>query len=133
VIRQLAAALSADVDVMGAGTWEDAVERLSAAAPDLIVLCYVFDEMRPYRFVQHVRGSERRRTPILLIRAVTVPLGATLESDLRRSYSELGVNDFLNFSDLANEHGLDHALGTFAQVVNSLLPRRAAKDRSGDE
>src|SRR5687768_15144865 len=122
VIRQLSGALPTDVDVIGAGTWDDAVQRLSEVSPHLIVVCYVFDEMRPYRFIQHVRDTEHRRVPIFLIRAVSVPLGTTLESDLRRSYVDLGVNAFLNFSDLANERGLEVALQEFRRVVISLLP-----------
>ena len=122
VIRQLSAALPTDVQIIGAGTWEHAVQRLPEVTPHLIIVCYVFDEMRPYRFIQHVRDNKYQRVPIFLIRAVSVPLGATLESDLRRSYVDLGVNAFLNFSDLANERGLDVALQEFRRVVISLLP-----------
>ena len=122
VIRQLREALPADVDVIGAGTWDDAVQRLAEVSPRLSIVCYIFDKARPYRFIQHVRGSKHRGAPIFLIRAVTVPLGATHESDLRRSYTELGVNAFLNFSDLANERGLDAALQEFRRVVYSLVP-----------
>lgn len=122
VIRQLGAPLGEDVEVVGAATWEDAVQRLSDAAPHLVVVCYIFDEMRPYRFIRYVRGSPYGRAPIFLVRAVTVPLGSTQEADLRRSYIELGVNAFLNFSDLANERGLDVALQEFRRVALSLLP-----------
>lgn len=122
VVRQLSAALPKDVEVISAAIWDDAVQRLRDAAPQLIIVCYIFDEMRPYRFIQHVRDTEYQRAPIFLIRAVTVPLGTTLETDLRRSYVDLGVNAFLNFSDLANEHGLDAALHEFRRVVVSLLP-----------
>jgi PleD family two-component response regulator len=122
VIRQLSVALPEDVDVVGAGTWEDAVRHLPEAAPHLVIVCYVFDEMRPYRFIQHVKDTEFRGAAIFLLRAVSVPLGATQESDLRRSYTELGVNAFLNFSDLANERGLDAALQEFRRIAVSLLP-----------
>ena len=121
VIRQLSAALPEDVDVVGAGTWHDAVERLPEARPHLIIVCYIFDEMRPYRFIQHVRDTNQQ-VPIFLIRAVSVPLGNTQESDLASSYVDLGVNAFLNFSDLANERGLDVALQEFRRVGTSLLP-----------
>jgi PleD family two-component response regulator len=122
VIRQLRAALPADADVTGAAIWVDAVRGLAEVTPQLIIVCYVFDEVRPYRFIQHVRDTEDQRVPIFLIRAVTIPLGATQEADLRRSYVELGVNAFLNFSDLANERGLDAALEEFRRVALSLLP-----------
>ena len=72
MIRQLSGALPTDVEVIGAGTWDDAVQRLSEVSPHLIVVCYVFDEMRPYRFIQHVRDTESRRVPIFLIRAVSL-------------------------------------------------------------
>ena len=120
VIRQLSAVLPQGAEVVGAAIWEDAVQRLSEIDPDLIVVCYVFDELRPYRFIQHVR-SESRRIPIMLVRAVTVPWGATQESDVRRSYEEMGVDAFLNFSDIANTAGLDAALHEFRRVVVSLL------------
>jgi hypothetical protein len=122
VIRQLSAALPDDIDIIGVGAWDDAVQRLPQANPHLVIVCYIFDEMRPYRFIQHVRATEFRAAPIFLIRAVSVPLGATQESDLRHSYTHLGVNAFLNFSDLANERGLDLALQEFRRVVLSLLP-----------
>jgi hypothetical protein len=118
VIRQLRAALPEDADVTGAAIWEDAVRGLAEVTPQLIV-----DEVRPYRFIQHVRDTEDQRVPIFLIRAITIPLGATQEADVRRSYVELGVNAFLNFSDLANEKGLDAALEEFRRVALSLLPR----------
>jgi CheY-like chemotaxis protein len=121
VIRQLSAALPPDVEVVGAATWEEAVQRLPEGPLHLIVVCYIFDEMRPYRFIRHVRQTTYRHTPIFLVRAVTVRLGSTNESDLRRSYTDLGVNEFLNFSDLANERGLDAALQEFARVAASLL------------
>jgi CheY-like chemotaxis protein len=127
VIRQLSAPLVDDVEVIGAATWDEAVQRFSDAAPHLVVVCYVFDEMRPYRFVRHVRGSKHGRVAIFLVRAVTVPLGSTQEADLRRSYTELGVNAFLNFSDLANERGLDVALQEFRRVAVSLLPPGGAQ------
>jgi hypothetical protein len=38
---------------------------------------------------------------------------------------DLGVNAFLNFSDLANERGLDAALEEFRRVALSLLPKAA--------
>lgn len=121
VIRQLGAALPSDVEVVGAATWEEATQRLEAAVPRLVVVCYIFDEARPYRFIRHVRQTKYGHTPIFLVRAVTVPLGSTHEADLRRSYTDLGVNEFMNFSDLANERGLDAALQEFARVAASLL------------
>jgi len=121
VIRQLSAALHDGIDVIGAATWDDAIQKLPDSFPGLVIVCYVFDEIRPYRFIQHVRAGEYGQAPILLVRAVTLPLGATQESEMRRSYTDLGVNAFLNFSDLANERGLDAALQEFRRVVDSLL------------
>ena len=121
VIRQLRAALPAELEVVSAATREDAVKRLSEQAMDLVVVCYIFDEMRPYALIQDVRASEQHRTPIILIRAVTTPWGATDEADVRRSYEDLGVDAFLNFSNVANERGLDAALQEFSLLAVSLL------------
>ncbi len=125
VIRQLGRVLPTDeIEVLGAATWEDAAKQL-AERPDVIVICYVFDEMRPYRFIHSITESdEARGTPILLVRAVSVPLGDTPEADLRHSYAGIGVSEFLNFSDEANQYGLDAALDRFKGVVMRLLASR---------
>jgi CheY-like chemotaxis protein len=130
VIRQLSAPLPEDVEVIGAASWEDAVQLLPGAAPHLIIVCYIFDEMRPYRFIQHVKGTKYAQAPIFLVRAVTVPLGSALESDMRRSYTDLGVSAFLNFSDLANDRGLDAALQEFRRIAVSFLPTAAKQEES---
>ena len=121
VIRQLGAAVMEHVDVAGAPTWERALECLSEPPLHLVVICYVFDELRPYRLIQHVRDSAQREVPIILVRAVSVPLGETRETDLRKGYSELGANLFLNFSDYADRHGLDAALQEFQRSVHAML------------
>jgi PleD family two-component response regulator len=56
VIRQLRAALPEDAEVTGAATWDDAVRGLTEVTPQLIIVCYVFDEVRPYRFIQTRQG-----------------------------------------------------------------------------
>ena len=61
-------------------TWDDAVSRLEEKAADLIVICYAFDEMRPFRLLQYLRqGRRRAHLPTILVRALPVPLGKNEE------------------------------------------------------
>src|SRR5438270_13803885 len=84
VFRRLERILSDDFEVVGAETFEQAVTRLEECDPAAIVVCYVFDEMRPFRFLQYVRNERRgRHIPTSLVRAVPIGLGRTQEDEIR--------------------------------------------------
>jgi len=123
VSRELGDALREDAEVLGAEHADEAIFLIDRQRPDLVVVCYVFDEMRPFRLISYVR-EELGRTdiPIVLVRALPVPLGTTQEAEIRESYRSLGVADFVNFRDEAQERGVDAALEHFRAVILSLLP-----------
>jgi CheY-like chemotaxis protein len=83
--------VSRGIEVIGAETWEQAVERLRDADPDLVIVCYVFDEMRPFRLLHYLRHEKRGHVATILVRAVPVSLGTTQEAEIRESYRILGV------------------------------------------
>ena len=125
VIAELRAVLGAGVQVVGAETWEQAVRRLHEGGVSLIVLCYVFDEMRPFRLVHYLQEKQRpgERAPIILVRALPVPLGRTEEAQIRESYESLGVDEFINLCDTAGRTARRTALQRFRDSVFARLTR----------
>lgn len=59
VFGRLERLLAGDVAIVGAETLEQAVDRLEDGVPALIVVCYAFDEMRPFRFLHYLRHERR--------------------------------------------------------------------------
>ena len=101
---------------------------------DLIVVCYVFDELRPYQFVGRVRHEGvNMRTPIILVRALPVPLGESQEWEIRHAYHSIGVDEFCNYSEMVHEKGTAQADEAFRacalRVVDAAQPQRARRQR----
>jgi PleD family two-component response regulator len=121
VVRELGAALGERVKVLGATTFDDALACLTAR-PDIIVVCYVFDHLRPYRLIQHVRSElDDPAIPIVLVRALPVRFG-TEESEVKDSYLAMGVNQFLNLWSETQQRGRPAALQHFSNCIFGLLP-----------
>jgi CheY-like chemotaxis protein len=138
VIRHLGGLFAAhEVEIVGCETWDDAVSRLEEKDADLLVICYAFDEMRPFRLLQYLRQERpRAHLPTILVRALPVPLGRTHEEQIRESYQNLGVDQFYNLYDEKQREGAEAALGHFREAVLARLPRAAeqfapAAKRSG--
>lgn len=128
VIGRLERAFTDDVEVVGAETWDEAVEQLRDAEPDLVIVCYVFDDMRPFRLLHHMRHDKRRHVPTILVRAVPVSLGRTQEAEIRESYRTLGVDEFINLHDESQEDGPAAALQRFRESVLSRLSIVTARE-----
>ena len=97
IIRELGAALADGVDVLGAQTWSEAVSRLDESRVDAIIVCYAFDELRPFRLLNYLRDDwQGPHVPTFLVRALPVPLGRTQEAQVRETYKRLGVDEFFN-------------------------------------
>jgi CheY-like chemotaxis protein len=112
------------VQVYAGVTPEAAASHLTAEL-DLILVCYVFDDLHPYRFINRIRNdSPHKRTPLILIRALPVPLGESQESEIRRAYGSIGVNEFVNYSQLAYDKGTAHADLVLCQCVARLVSAR---------
>lgn len=129
VIRHLGGLFAAhEVEIVGCETWDDAVSRLEEKEADLLVICYAFDEMRPFRLLQYLR-QERPRAHLatILVRALPVPLGKTQEEQIRESYQNLGVDQFCNLYDEKQREGAEVALRHFREAVLARLPRAAEK------
>ena len=129
IIRQLGEALAADdVEIVGCETWDDVVSRLEEKNADVLVICYAFDEMRPFRLLQYLRQERpRAHVPTVLVRALPVALGRTQEEQIRESYQNLGVDQFFNLYDEKLREGAEPALRNFRNRVLGRL-RRAPED-----
>jgi len=136
VIRELGGLFLDDaVEVVGAQTWDEALSALDSAKPDLLIVCYAFDEARPFRLFQHLRSDRRKaHLPTILVRSLPVRLGATQAAAIRTSYETLGVDEFFNLHDEKARQGADAALRQFRESVLNRLPRQAAPDpKKGSE
>jgi CheY-like chemotaxis protein len=131
VIRHLGGLFAADeVEIVGCETWDDAITRLEEKDADLLVICYAFDEMRPFRLLQYLRQERpRAHLPTILVRALPVPLGKTQEEQIRESYQHLGVDHFYNLYDEKLREGDEAALRHFREAVLARLPRVAEQFR----
>lgn len=128
VIRELRRIFRADdVETVGAETWEQAASRLEDAQPDLILVCYAFDEGRPFRLLHHVREDRRRaHVPTILVRTLPLPLGKTQEAQIREAYKTLGVDEFFNLHDASVRDGAEAAAYQFRDAVLGRLSVRLA-------
>ena len=124
VIRQLGSLFAGEADITGAETFDEAVATLQELEPDLIIVCYAFDEVRPFRLLHYVRHEwHGENIPRILVRALPIPLGDTQEAQIRESYKTLGVDEFCNLQDQARRDGTEAALREFRHTVISRLPR----------
>jgi hypothetical protein len=121
VVSKLKAALPDDVQVMAAETYDDALGHLRERRVDLLIVCYIFDDVRPYRLLNHLQALGER-PPAMLVRALPVPLREK-EEDVRAAYAPLGVREFQNFSDQEKREGTKAALAQFGRIVLGLLRR----------
>jgi PleD family two-component response regulator len=122
----LGGALSDDASAVGGETWDRCVAWLNDHQPALVLVCYAFDEMRPFRLISYIRDDQQRKSlPTVLVRALPVPLGATQEAEIRESYKTLGVADFVNVRGLIEELGERLALEKFRTRIAELLRYRS--------
>jgi CheY-like chemotaxis protein len=121
VVSKLKAALPDQVQVTAAETYDEALARLGEQQVDLLIVCYVFDDLRPYRLLNHLQALGER-PPAMLVRALPVPLREK-EEEVSAAYAPLGVRAFQNFSDQEKREGTKAALAQFGRLVSGLLRR----------
>jgi methylmalonyl-CoA mutase cobalamin-binding subunit len=122
IIRELGSALGAGVDVFGAETNDEAVRALAGSHVDAIIVCYAFDELRPFRLLHHLRDEwEGSHVPTILVRALPVPLGTTQEAEIRETYRLLGADEFFNLYAEGTRIGRAAALAEFRDTLFRLL------------
>jgi hypothetical protein len=119
VVNKLRPGVEDHLHVIAAETYEDALPLLRERQVDLLIVCYIFDGVRPYRLLNHLPELEPRPRA-MLVRALPVPLREE-EQSLRASYATLGVGEFQNFSDQERSIGREAALQEFRRIVLGLM------------
>lgn len=119
VFNKLRSVLADRADLISATEFEQAAQRLRAGDIDLFVLCYVFDDVRPYRILNYMHEERVTDVKTILVRALPVPLRES-EREIEDAYQQLGVAEFVNLSDQERAHGHE-AVERFGDRVLSLL------------
>lgn len=128
VTKELGSALADDVERVGTETFDDAIAKAKERQPNVLIVCYAFDELRPFRLLQHLRQEPRAaHVPTMLVRALPIPIGEAEETRIREAYTTLGVDQFFNLNDEARRTDRAAALQKFRDAVRALLPRRPSK------
>ena len=110
------AALRGDADLVYADSVREALERCDEGAFDVIACNVRFDESRMFEFLQAVmeRGLEAR---IVSFRVAERPLSATSSRSIRNALEALGVQRFVDLSQIGDEYGDAAALETLRKVI----------------
>jgi hypothetical protein len=83
VVSKLNGGLDERVEVIAAETYDDAVACVGERHVDLLVVCYVFDNVRPYRLLNQLQ--DLNKLPVsMLVRALPIPLREE-EQEVRRA------------------------------------------------
>jgi len=104
VFNKLRSVLADRADLISATDFEQAAQRLRSGGIDLLVLCYVFDDVRPYRILNYLHEDQVPSVKTILVRALPVPLRES-EREIEDAYQQLGVAEFVNLSDQERAHG----------------------------
>jgi hypothetical protein len=120
--KGLLLALEDDVQILPCETLDQAVERIRREDPHFIVVCTLFDEMRPFRLIHHVRSElDKPDLPIMLVQIVEAHLGSTLVKQMSDAYGSIGANGFIDLREEAEAYGAERALQRFRASVISRL------------
>ena len=119
VFNKLRSVLADRADVISATEFDDAARRLRMGDIDLFVLCYVFDDVRPYRILNYMHEEHLTSAKTILVRALPIPLRES-EREIEDAYRQLGVAEFVNLSDQERARGHE-AVERFGDRLLSLL------------
>ena len=110
------------MQILHCETLDQAVQRIRHEDPHFIVVCTLFDEMRPFRLIHHVRSElDRADLPILLVQIVEGQLGGALVKQMSEAYGSIGANGFINLREDAEAYGAEKALQRLRASVISRL------------
>lgn len=120
--KRIAPALK-DLSVIRCETLDEAIREFQDEKPSLVILGYVFDQMRPFRFVHHLRSDGgSQEVPIIMVQIHDWRFDALQEQQMREGYRSLGVERFFNFSKEAGARGAEAALHMLRSMIDSLIP-----------
>ena len=120
VVSKLKAGVADHVDVVAAETYDEALACLRERHIDLLIVCYIFDDVRPYRLLNHLQALGKR-PPAMLVRALPVPLREKEEGC--HSLCTTRRARIPKFSDQEKVEGTQAALAHFRSLVLGLIRR----------
>jgi hypothetical protein len=110
------AAVRDDAELVQAYSVKEALARCDEAAFDVIACNVRFDESRMFEFLQAVmeRGLPAR---LVSFRVGEHPLAASSSRSIRNALEALGVQRFVDLSQIGDEYGDAAALETLRKVI----------------
>ena len=119
VCKKLEPVLAKGASVVCAEEFDEAVRLLRVGNIDLLLLCYIFDDVRPYRLLNYLQEHGVAKITTILVRALPVPLQES-ERQVEEAYQQLGVARFVNLSDAEKREG-EIAVERFGDEVLGLV------------
>ena len=114
--------LGDEFEIRGATTWDDAV-RCLGERPQVAIVGYHFDGMRPYRLLQKIREEADSQLGVVLIRALPVLPQRTDEDGIEESYRQLGADVYLVLDKAARGERFSEASERLRSAVRRLTAR----------
>ena len=105
-----------------APTYDEAVRAIKNEAPDVIIVGYFFDALRPYRLIHHIRDDlAAMNTPILMVQAFPVERGQLEKAEVRQTYQRLGVREFVDLPEMLQRLGERKASRELREILRRFV------------
>ena len=116
--------LGEDFLLTHATTVDEAERLLGEYDPDVVVVGYHFDNLRPYRLLQTLKDDDRpMRVAALLVRALPVLPQATDEKRIEDSYRQMGADAYLVLDKAARGEAFTEVSERLRGAVKRLCPK----------
>lgn len=123
--EMLASAFERDGEVHCALDESTAVRLFRENHPDVVLIGYHFDRMRPYRVIHALRETPRAGESSLILFCMLPTEGRDFDGDsIRDAYRELGCLDFVDLRAEAARSGPDAATARLRRFVLDYLEVR---------
>lgn len=107
-----------------AETYDDAVTAFNELHPDVVLVEYRFDALRPYRLIYWLTDRRKQGEPfsIILARVLPLHLFQVDESDIEKTYLAIGADRVFSLEAESQSSGVEEALGRLRNMVARCLP-----------
>jgi len=116
-IEALTRVLQGDADLVAAQSVKDALRELDSGTFDTIACNVRFDESRMFEFLQAVMDRRLAHVRIVAFRAENTALSRSRHSAIRNALEALGVERFVDLSQLSAEYGDAVAMEALRKMV----------------
>lgn len=127
-ISAMTALLGEQFRLVATPTYDEAVRAIRDEAPDAIIVGYFFDELRSDRLIRRIRADLAKNVPILMVQAFPVERGRLEAAEVRQTYQTLGVEEFIDLTEIVQRLGKKEAGRELAGIVRRLIASRSVGD-----